>query len=79
MPEEYRRRFILSSLWDDSEDVAPALDGIIFLKKIFELTKTRADPKAHSRPIMFDADTSNEQANITPIVRGKSEMYVLLE
>lgn len=80
MPDEYKRRFSLSSLWDvlDAEE-PPVFEGMIFLKKMLELTKTRADPKAQRRPIAFDAETSNEKASITPIVNGSSEMYVLLE
>jgi hypothetical protein len=75
VPDEYKRRFSLSSLWEvlDAEE-APVSDGMTFLKKMLELTKTRADPKAQRRPIAFDAETSNEQASITPNVSGRSEM-----
>jgi hypothetical protein len=52
----------------------PASEGIIFLKKMLELTKTKADPNAQSKPTVFDAEMSNEQASITPIVRGDKEM-----
>lgn len=50
---------------------------MIFLKKILEETKTRAEPNAQANPIKFEADMSNEQASITPSVRGRREMYVL--
>ena len=49
---------------------------MIFLKKMFCETKTIAEPNAHSRPVMFDTDTSKLQASITPTVRGKSDIYV---
>ena len=48
--------------------------GIIFLKNMLEDTKTIADPKAQRRPNQFDADTSKEQASMTPIVKGSNEM-----
>jgi len=79
IPDEYRRRFNLSSLWDDVNDVPAVFAGIIFLKKIFELTNTRAEPKAQRRPIVLEADTSNEHASMTPTVRGRRDKYVLLE
>lgn len=79
IPDEYRRRFNLSSLWDDVNDVPAVFEGIIFLKKIFELTNTRAEPKAQRRPIVLEADTSNEHASMTPTVRGRRDKYVLLE
>lgn len=44
-----------------------------FLKKIFELTKTRAEPKAQRRPVGLDAETSKVNANMTPMVRGRSD------
>lgn len=69
----------MSSLCEVDCDKPPVFDGIIFLKKILELTKTRAEPKAQRRPVAFDADTSNEHASMTPMVSGRSEMYVLLE
>ena len=47
---------------------------MIFLKKMLELTNTRAEPKAESKPRKLDADTSNEHASITPIVSGRREM-----
>jgi hypothetical protein len=47
---------------------------MIFLKKILELTKTRAEPKAHSNPTALDADMSNEHASMTPTVRGSRDM-----
>lgn len=47
---------------------------MIFLKKILELTKTSADPKAHNRPMKSDAETANEQASMTPMVKGRSEI-----
>jgi hypothetical protein len=52
---------------------------MIFLKKILDDTKTMAEPKAHNKPMALDADTSNEQASMTPIVRGSRDMYVLAE
>ena len=52
---------------------------MIFLKKIFDDTNTMADPNAHSKPTKLDADMSNEQASMTPRVRGKRDMYVLAE
>jgi len=59
------------------EDCGLALDlegeGIIFLKKMLEDTKTRAEPNAQRRPVVFDADMSNVQASITPRVRGRRE------
>ena len=79
IPDEYRRRFNLSSLWDDGNDIPAVLEGIIFLKKIFELTNTRAEPKAQRRPIVLEADTSNEHASMTPTVRGNKDKYVLVE
>jgi hypothetical protein len=78
MPEEYRRRLSLSNLWDGC-DIPPLLEGIIFLKKMLELTKTRADPKAQRRPIALEADMSKEHASMTPMVSGRREMYVLDE
>lgn len=53
--------------------------GMIFLKNMLDDTKTMADPNAHNKPTAFDADTSNEQASMTPIVRGNKETYVLAE
>ena len=65
----------MSSLcWEAEEPV-----GIIFLKKMFDDTKTIAEPNAHNKPTALDADTSNEQANMTPSVRGSKDMYVLAE
>ena len=52
---------------------------MIFLKKMFDDTKTIAEPNAHNNPMALDADTSNEQANMTPRVRGNKDMYVLAE
>jgi hypothetical protein len=74
IPDEYKSRFILSSLCDDSDEVPSECDGITFLKKILELTKTRAEPKAQSKPIALEAETSDEHANMTPMVRGRSEI-----
>lgn len=68
----------MSSLCDEAA-AAFGPDGMIFLKKMFELTKTSADPNAHSRPIAFDADMSKLHASITPIVSGSNETYVLAE
>jgi hypothetical protein len=67
-PEEYSRRLILSSLWEEWPFV-----GIIFLKTMLDDTKTMAEPKADSRPIKSDADTSNEHASMTPNVSGNKE------
>lgn len=53
--------------------------GMIFLKKMLEETNTSAEPKAQNRPMALEADISNEQANITPKVRGRRDMYVLAE
>jgi hypothetical protein len=50
-----------------------------FLKKIFEVTKTSAEPKAQASPVTLLADMSNEQANMTPRVKGSSEKYVFPE
>lgn len=44
------------------------------MKKIFELTKTRAEPKAQSNPTGLDAEASKVDANMTPIVRGMSDI-----
>ena len=74
IPDEYNNRFILSSLCDVTDEVPSECDGMTFLKKILELTKTRAEPKAQSKPIAFDAETSNEHANMTPMVKGRSEI-----
>ena len=52
---------------------------MIFLKKMFDDTKTMAEPNAHNKPTALDADISNEQANMTPRVRGNKDMYVLAE
>ena len=74
IPDEYKSRFILSSLCAGTDEVPSECDGITFLKKILELTKTRAEPKAQSKPIALEAETSNEHANMTPMVRGRSEI-----
>lgn len=73
MLEEYSRRFSLSSLCEVGVD---ELVGMIFLKNIFELTNTTADPKAQRSPTALEADISNEHASMTPIVKGRSDMYV---
>lgn len=52
---------------------------MIFLKKMFDDTKTMAEPNAHNKPTALEADTSNEQASMTPIVRGNRDTYVLAE
>lgn len=44
-----------------------------FLKNMFDDTNTTAEAKAQNSPSAFDADTSNEHANITPSVSGKRE------
>ena len=50
--------------------------GMIFLKKMFCETKINVDPNAQNRPKMLEMVMSNEQASITPRVRGKRERYV---
>lgn len=59
----------------------PPLDevGIIFLKRMFDDTKTIAEPNADSNPRKFDAEKSEEQAIMTPDVRGKRDRYVFGE
>ena len=52
------------------------LEGMIFLKKMLDVTKTIAEPNAQRRPIAFDADMSKLQASMTPIVSGSREKYV---
>jgi len=52
---------------------------MIFLKKIFDDTNTMADPNAHSKPTKLDAETSKEQASMTPTVRGSRDKYVFAE
>lgn len=47
--------------------------GIIFLKKIFWETKTIVEPRAHTRPKMFEKEISKEQASITPSVSGNND------
>ena len=47
--------------------------GMIFLKKMLDDTKTMAEPKAHRRPRALDADMSELQASMTPIVSGMRE------
>jgi hypothetical protein len=74
IPDEYKSKLILSNLCIQGEEDPPELEGIIFLKKMFELTKTMADPKAHRRPIKLEAETSKEHASMTPIVKGSKEM-----
>lgn len=49
------------------------------MKKMFDDTKTMAEPNAHNKPMALDADISNEQANMTPRVRGNNDVYVLGE
>ena len=58
---------------------AVLLEGMTFLKKMFELTKISAEPNAQSKPIAFDNDMSELQARMTPIVSGRREMYVFAE
>jgi hypothetical protein len=53
--------------------------GIIFLKKMFCDTKMRVEPNAQTRPKMLLAEMSDEQASMTPKVRGKRERYVAAE
>lgn len=45
-----------------------------FLKKMFELTKMTADPKAQDKPRKLEPETSNVHTSITPTVRGRREM-----
>lgn len=68
----------MSSLWAEGAEPAVGV-GMIFLKKIFEDTNMRAEPKAHKRPIILEADMSNVHASMTPMVSGRSEMYVEAE
>ncbi len=76
IPEEYNRRLILSNFCDDfvSAPEPPELLGITFLKKIFEETNTMADPNADASPMKSAVDISNEQASMTPTVRGNNDM-----
>ena len=73
---EKKRRLILSSRPEVEADpsleeaLAPTVEGTIFLKKMLEETKTRVEPKAQMRPKTLEAETSKEQANMTPRVRG---------
>jgi hypothetical protein len=39
----------------------------------------RVEPNAQTRPNMLLADISDEQASMTPNVRGRSERYVAAE
>ena len=57
-------------------DVDVLFVGMIFLKKMLDVTKTIAEPNAQRRPIAFDADMSKLQASMTPIVSGSREKYV---
>ena len=50
-----------------------------FLKNMFDETNTSAEAKALRSPSAFDADMSNEQASMTPTMRGISEKYVFAE
>lgn len=54
-------------------------EGIIFLKNMLDDTNMRAEPNAHRRPVVLDADMSNVVASITPRVRGSSDKYVFGE
>ncbi len=76
MLDEYNRRLSLSSLCDEPPVECALGEGTIFLKKMFCETKTIAEPNAHSRPVMLEADTSKLQASMTPMVKGSREMYV---
>ena len=49
-------------------------DGMIFLKKMFDDTNTRADPNAESRPSTLDAEKSDEHAKITPSINGNKDI-----
>ena len=44
------------------------------MKKMFDETNTIAEANAQRRPSTFDADTSDEHASMTPIMRGRSEI-----
>jgi len=46
---------------------------------MFELTNTRAEPNADSKPVGLEAETSKVHASMTPMVRGKREKYVFGE
>jgi hypothetical protein len=54
-------------------------EGMILLKKMLELTKTIAEPKAQRRPVVLHAEMSKVQASMTPIVNGRREVYVFAE
>ena len=58
-----------------SESVAEDSWKWSFLMKMFWETKTIVEPRAWKRPTTF-AESSKEQASITPSVRGKREKYV---
>jgi hypothetical protein len=66
----------LSNLWTGVDTLDGEGEGMIFLKKMFDVTKTIAEPNAQRRPAVLDADISNVQASITPMVSGKRERYV---
>jgi hypothetical protein len=77
MLEAYNNMLSLSSLCEVPE--VPEFVGITFLKKILEVTNTRAEPKAERRPTAFDAVMAEEHASITPTVRGRRDKYVCAE
>lgn len=64
----------LSNLWlVVALEPDEVLEGIIFLKKMFEVTKTTAEPNAQRRPRALEADMSKLQASMTPMVSGTKE------
>ena len=72
MLDEYNSRLSLSSLCDVSREDCDG-DGITFLKKMLEDTKTMADANAQAIPNTFEVDESKEHTSMTPMVRGRSE------
>ena len=69
--EKYKR-FNLSNF--APRPIVSEFVGMIFLKKIFCETKIRVDPNAQIKPKILEMVMSNEQASITPMVRGRREM-----
>jgi hypothetical protein len=49
------------------------------LKKTLDENKTMVEPNAHDKPRALDADTSNEKARTTSIVRSSRDMHVFAE
>lgn len=48
-------------------------EGMIFLKKMLDVTKIIADPNAMRRPMKSEADMSKLHTSMTPSVRGMRE------